>query len=949
MNKMKKLWWTMFVLCFCCTGASAQKTIDLVGDIIDEFLNVPLTGVKISVLNPEDSTVVVDSANISHVVDRNGKLLQVVFSAPVKAEKRDYLVRATRAGYNEVWQPITIHNPDLIDKVRVPTIKLRKERELALNEVKVTATKVKMYYKGDTLVYDADAFKLPDGSMLDALIRQLPGVTLNDAGEIFVNGRKVDELLLGSRTFFRGNNKVLMENLPYYTVKNLKVYEKQTDKSEVLGYDVEPRRFVMDVNLRPEYSQGYIANVEAAGGTEERWLGRGFLLGFTDRWRYSLLANLNNVNETRHVGEQGHWTPARMPQSMITTRSVATDLDYQSKDKKTSNTFNADFTSTSNRQDMRQRYEQFLEGNTPVSFTESANRSGNRRLNLHNSLSLKKNYYFSMSADFNYANRDGSSHSAFQQWNDTLAADMRTVGMSEGKQINGQVQMDLSFNVGHRKGQQGEQQGYDYWKQNMSFSLHVFHENNQAEQAGRYTTRQYSMPSQELRHNANDYENKNTWGLFSMRYDANNDKRLSVILGNTTYFIAQNTHDYLYHPDTLMLASQLDALSAITDPGNSYRGQFNVVDNSFSITLCTNDTYRISPELPYLIHYSPWRINVDFTVRHDGLDYQRGLIDTLISKNSFFVNPSLSYRYMSENGKRDFRLDINHTRSSVYLYDLINYRDDSAPLVIKLGNPHLKGNASSTLSADYTDRTGRHMQQYHFGAAFNYRHRSVAQSVTYDPVSGVYTYKPMNVSGAYTVGGKADFSRGLDKNNRWTFQTNADATLDHAVDHAMFAGETESHENIVNTLTLHDNTYIQYSKGSFNVRATGDITWRRSEGRMYDFSRLSALDYRYGLSARYTLPRLKTTLSADGTMYSRRGYGSADLNTDDFVLNASLSQPFLKGKLIARIEAFDLLHQLSSTQYSVNAQGRTETWYRSLPHYVMFHLVYHWNRNPKRQ
>ena len=163
----------------------------------------------------------------------------------------------------------------------------------------------------------------------------------------------------------------------------------------------------------------------------------------------------------------------------------------------------------------------------------------------------------------------------------------------------------------------------------------------------------------------------------------------------------------------------------------------------------------------------------------------------------------------------------------------------------------------------------------------------------------------------------------------------------------MFAGETESRLNAVNTLTLHDNLYIQYNKGLLNVRATGDITWRNSEGKMYDFSTLNAFDYRYGLSARYTLPRLKTTLSADGNMYSRRGYGSPDLNTDDFVLNASISQPFLKGKLIGRIEAFDILHRLSSTQYVVNAQGRTETWYRSLPNYVMFHLVYHWNRNPK--
>ena len=380
MNKMKKLWWAMFVLCFCCTGAFAQKTIDVTGDIMDEYLNMPLKDVKISLLNP-DSTVVVDSATTTYVTGTNGKLLQVVYNIPVKAEERDFLIRATRPGYNEVWQPITVRHVDLISAVRVPTIKMRKEMSLALSEVKVTATKVKMYYKGDTLVYDADAFKLPDGSMLDALIRQLPGVTLNDAGEIFVNGRKVDELLLGSRTFFRGNKKVLMENLPYYTVKDLKVYEKQTDMSEALGYDVEPRRYVMDVNLRPEYSQGYIANVEAAGGTEERWLGRAFLLGFTDRWRYSLLANLNNVNETRHVGEQGHWTPAHMPQSMITTRSVATDLDYQSANKQLSNNLSASFTSTTNRQQTNRRYEQFLEGSKPTSFTALANRSGSQQYN----------------------------------------------------------------------------------------------------------------------------------------------------------------------------------------------------------------------------------------------------------------------------------------------------------------------------------------------------------------------------------------------------------------------------------------------------------------------------------------------------------------------------------------------------------------------------------------
>ena len=170
----------------------------------------------------------------------------------------------------------------------------------------------------------------------------------------------------------------------------------------------------------------------------------------------------------------------------------------------------------------------------------------------------------------------------------------------------------------------------------------------------------------------------------------------------------------------------------------------------------------------------------------------------------------------------------------------------------------------------------------------------------------------------------------------------------------MLAGETVSHVNTVNTLMLKTGGRIQYNKGKFNIRASGEVQWRHSEGQMRDFDILNAFDYEYGITARYTTPIYwkwtgeGLSLSVDATMYSRRGYGSSELNTDDFLLNASLSQPLLKGKIIVRIEAYDLLHQLSNTQYIVDAQGRTETWYRSLPRYVMLHVVYHWNRNPKK-
>lgn len=145
----------------------------------------------------------------------------------------------------------------------------------------VTGTKIKMTYRGDTIVYNASAFNLPDGSMLDALIRQMPGAELKSNGDIYINGKKLDYLLLNGKDFFKGKNKVMLDNLPYYTVKELKVYNKQTDKSEMLGENVEKKDYVMDVSLKRQYNRGLMANAEVAGGTKERWMARLFSLYLT--------------------------------------------------------------------------------------------------------------------------------------------------------------------------------------------------------------------------------------------------------------------------------------------------------------------------------------------------------------------------------------------------------------------------------------------------------------------------------------------------------------------------------------------------------------------------------------------------------------------------------------------------------------------------------------------
>ena len=922
---MKRNIITIIIALAAVCSSWAQREVNITGDVKDGFLKTPLTDAKVTICRA-DSTVL-DTAKMT-IYKRSDQPLYAVFSSKVKTDANAVLVHAWLQGYDDVWQRVNITGQT---EVEVPTIEMRKMREMELKEVVVKATRVKMFYRGDTLVYDATAFKLPDGSMLDALIRQMPGVTMNDGGEIFVNGRKVDELMLGSRSFFKGNRKVLLENLPYYTVQNIKVYDKQSDMSKALGYDVDAKSFVMDVNLKQEYQRGYIANAEAAAGTNDRWLARAFALGFSDHYRFTLLGNVNNVNETRHIGQSGNWTPATMPKNMLTTRSVAGEIDYHAKEDKVKNNLTASYTSTTDVSESRSRYEQFLQGLTPTSLTESFSRASNRQWNARNAFTLTKPFYLYAVADFSYSKNHGAFSSMFDQWNDTLTASQRNRGFNEGKAWSGGMEAQGAFNVGKNQ-------------QHINFYVRAQHSENESESAMRYSTRQYVNPQQSVQHNVDDISNRTTWGAASLNYNMKLFKGVEMQVGESVNLVRIDAHDYLYHPDTLLLASQIDALTAITDFNNSYDSRTNAVENTVGISFSGKGKYKMNPNAPFIIDYQRWNVGISVPIRHESLDYQRGRLDTLARQNTMFVNTSASFRHASEDGKQDFRIHASHKRSAANLSDRITYRDDSQPLVVKLGNPDLKSFVTSNFGIDYSNKAGRNQQQWHVGTSADIYHRQTAQSASYDPVSGVYTYQPMNVSGAYRLNAKFDFSRTIDKNRYWSWQTNADAGYHHSIDHAMLTGMTASEENIVNTLTLHDNAYIQFNKGTLNIRATGDIRWRHSEGKMQDFETLNATDFQYGLSARYTLPRLNTTLSADGNMYSRRGYGSSELNTDDFVLNASVSQPFFKGKLIARIEAFDLLHQLSNTQYSVNAQGRTETWYRSLPHYVMLHLVYHWSR-----
>jgi hypothetical protein len=182
------------IFCLVASSAHAQERDSLwIGfPIRDEVTNARIVGAKAYILR-SDSTLI----NSSKSNSAGYAYINIIRNKALKS----CIVKITYPNYVTKYENISLKYTSKKDTYYIPLIYIKRQYSFTdqlLNEVSVTATKVKMYYRGDTLVYNADAFNVANGSMLDALIRQMPGTELTKQGEIFVNGRKIDNLLVSA-------------------------------------------------------------------------------------------------------------------------------------------------------------------------------------------------------------------------------------------------------------------------------------------------------------------------------------------------------------------------------------------------------------------------------------------------------------------------------------------------------------------------------------------------------------------------------------------------------------------------------------------------------------------------------------------------------------------------------------------------------------------------------
>jgi hypothetical protein len=938
---MKKIIVSIVIL-FSVLSLEAQQNFGLRGKVYDFKTRKELPGATIQLLNTDSSLVTQDKA-LNYWEDGDRKGYHSDFNLVVPRKEATYILKSSFVGYKTLYMTINLDKIYKRENYRqLPEILMHEDSKL-LKDVRVSTTKVMFYYRGDTVVYNADAFVLAKGSMLDALVRQMPGVEIKKNGDIYHNGRLVQSLLLNGKDFFKSNNKVMLDNLPTYMVNQIRVYEKLGDKSKFVGAELPgDKEYVMDVRLKKEYSIGWVANAEAGSGIAGNqgsnvnpYMEKLFAMRFTDHSRISFYNNINSLNDDRKPGEDDGWTPQEMKEGTIKEKLAGVDYDIDSRNQKWKLHGETNFSHNILKTEEAINRTNFL--TTGDTYERISNNSRNKTLSLSTNHSLDltfKMFRLHINPSISYRKYDNTSNLGSEAYGDTIINRYFSDGLKKGREWN--LGLSASSQI--------------KFKNNTTDNLEVGANVKAAEKKddtfNRYAL--YLGSSDVTSKHADQYyknypdHNYSIDGFVTYNRTLSKEYYFSLQYSLKHKEAEQNLHLYLldklnnYQQGNLGELPSVIDYELITDWNNSYRSKLYETSS------------EVFPNLSYhcTTNKGKWygELRIPLTFSHSKLEYVRGSVDTTLTRNTFLAGLSSSFIIWTSK---------DHSLNAELLYDIIpqtpdlvymvNLYDNADPLNIKEGNSNLKNSYNHSFRLGCS--TNKKMSQYVI-LDCKFTNNAIAMGYVYDTATGIRTYKAYNVNGNWETTGSYGFSLNLDKKKRLTFNSDTEPGYRRNVD---LLGENTTDgvaKSIVNTESMHENISLTYHVGKLSVGAKADGQWKYINSARKDFNKINVWDYNYGLTGTFQMP-WNVQLSTDLTNFSRRGYNDKNLNTNDLVWNARLSYTTLKGNLILMLDGFDILGNLTNISYTLNGQGRTEVRCNVLPQYVMFHMLFKLSKKQK--
>ena len=247
---MKKSILTMLLLLMAIASFAQQRLIS--GQITDRDTKEAIEQVTIQLLKS-------DSTYVAGAISNENGLFHV--TAPANGK---YLLKISSVGYKSTMKRIQIFdNKDLA----MGKIVLGAEA-IMLKGAVVTAMAQKVTLKEDTFVYNSSAYRTPEGSVVEELVKRLPGAEVSDDGTIKINGKEVKKILVDGKEFMTGDTKTALKNLPTSIIEKIKAYDEKSDLSKVTGIDDGEEQTVLDFGVKKGMNKGLISNIDLGVGNK---------------------------------------------------------------------------------------------------------------------------------------------------------------------------------------------------------------------------------------------------------------------------------------------------------------------------------------------------------------------------------------------------------------------------------------------------------------------------------------------------------------------------------------------------------------------------------------------------------------------------------------------------------------------------------------------------------
>lgn len=293
-NNFIKRYSLLALIFFGLSSLAFTQNINVTGKVLDKKSGETMPGSTVMLLNPSDSSFYkFSTTNTSGIFSIKG----------AKAGK--YILQISFIGYDSYYKDISLTK----DK---PTVNLGnlnlKTKQALLKTFEVVEEIVPVIINGDTVEFNAAAFKTQPEDNVAGLLKKLPGVEVESDGTIKSQGEEVKKVLIDGKEFFGDDTKTATENLPADMVKSVQVYDDFSDVSKMTGIDDGDRTKTINLKIKKDRKKGVFGNITAGGGVTAKGTGdfndeEGMFNNklninkFKDDMQLSVLGMLNNTNE----------------------------------------------------------------------------------------------------------------------------------------------------------------------------------------------------------------------------------------------------------------------------------------------------------------------------------------------------------------------------------------------------------------------------------------------------------------------------------------------------------------------------------------------------------------------------------------------------------------------------------------------------------------------------